>query len=88
VLNKRKTATSKEQAYERGKQNHSFSQGSVEASQEDKKKRKSTGKGKTGRREEKEEEEEVFGASKKTARLQEVEKKAGKWKRYWKSWSK
>jgi hypothetical protein len=52
----------------------SFSQGSVKACQEDKKKR--TGKGKTGRQEE--EEEEVFGTSKKTARSPEVEKKAGR----------
>jgi hypothetical protein len=60
-----------------GSRNRSFSQGRVEASQEDNKKRKRTGKGKTGRQEE-EEEEEVFGTSKKTARLPEVEKKSGR----------
>jgi hypothetical protein len=39
-----------------GGRNRSFSQGSVEGSQEDKKKRKRTGKGKTGRQEVEEEE--------------------------------
>jgi hypothetical protein len=53
-----------------GSRNRSFSQGRVEASQEDNKKRKRTGKGKK--------EEEVFGTSKKTARLPEVEKKSGR----------
>ncbi|KAH0812146.1 hypothetical protein GEV33_010644 [Tenebrio molitor] len=50
-----------------------FCQGSVEAFLEEKKKRKRTGEGRTGRQGE--EEEEAFQESKKTARSPEVEKK-------------